>query len=86
MTQCAAKALGGYLSFGAQQLHPVPAVQSGVRASRRRETPDALCPACGGRIEATQTRPRKEDRDGLEPETVDDDEEWADGMVEEYDF
>jgi len=45
-----------------------------------------LCPACGGRIEAKRTRPREADRDGLEPETVDEDEEWADGLVEEYDF
>ena len=45
-----------------------------------------LCPACGGQIEGKQVRTRKEDVDGLEPGTVDDDEAWADSLVEEYDF
>ena len=44
-----------------------------------------LCPGCGGQIEAKQTT-TQEDNDGLEPGTVDDDEVWADSMVEEYDF
>jgi hypothetical protein len=45
-----------------------------------------LCPACGGQIEAKQARIREEDEQGLGPETIADDEQWADRLIEEYGF